>query len=180
MWDVPPGHPLRRLFAGLTENTFLTRFGVADPPLVDYLSELLSKFVHADAVYRLRGSAGAPLTELAAMLTEADGLPDGGRTRREYYRHIGDVALFWTGLFPEALERNGGVWGSHAVVNYTTCGKRSYLIASRYEGEQFANEAPVLRRLAEQFELCATGLREVRRDWEHLADDLPPGAGLIR
>jgi hypothetical protein len=180
MWDPPTDHPLRRLFAGLTEHAFLTRFGVADPPLVDYLSALLSRFVHADTIYRLRGSSGRTLTELAAMLAEADGLPDGGRTRWEYYRHVGDVALFWSGLFPEALERDRQTWGDHPVLNYTACGKRSYLIASRFEGEPYQNEAPVLRRLSEQFELCATGLREVRRDWEHLAEETPPGTGLIR
>jgi hypothetical protein len=38
----------------------------------------------------------------------------------------------------------------------------------------------VLKRLSEQFELCATGLREVRREWEGMADELPPGAGLIQ
>lgn len=180
MWNPPPEHPLRRMFAGLTEHAFLTRFGVADPPLVDYLSSLLSRFVHADAVHRLPGWHGRPLTDIAEMVTEAESLPDGGRTRREYYRHIGDVTLFWAGLFPEALERNPDGWGRHPVLNFTAFGKRSYLIASRYEGDQFRDEAPVLRRLSEQFELCATGLREVRRDWEELAEELPPGTGLIR
>ena len=53
MWYSNPEHPLRRLFAGLTEQTFMTTFGVADTHLTDYLSELLSRFVHIDAVYRL-------------------------------------------------------------------------------------------------------------------------------
>jgi len=168
------------MFAGLTEHAFLTRLGVADPPLIDYLSSLLSRFVHTDAVHRLTGRGGRQLQELAAMLTEAEGLPDGGRTRREYFRHIGDVALFWSGLFPEAITRNTDAWGPHAVVNYTTFGKRSYYIASSYDDDRFRDEAPVLRRLSEKFELCATGLREVRREWEDMADELPPGAGLIQ
>ena len=50
MWSPPPEHPLRRLFAGLTEQTFLSTLGLADPPLTDYLSELLSRFIHIDAV----------------------------------------------------------------------------------------------------------------------------------
>ena len=61
MWEMPPGAPLQRMFAGLTEHAFLTRFGIADPPLVDYLSGLLSRFVHADTVYRLRDADGRPL-----------------------------------------------------------------------------------------------------------------------
>jgi hypothetical protein len=86
------------------------------------------------------------------------------RPRHDLFRHIGDVALFWTGLFPEALQRNPIAWGPHAVLNYTQCGKRSYLTASRCDAE----DSELLLRLSEQFELCATGLREVRRDWEQM------------
>lgn len=180
MRNPPEGHPLSRLFAGLTEQTFLTQLGMADPQLVDYLSALLSRFVHTDAIYRLPDGHGASLTALGQMVAEADALPDGGRTKREYFRHVGDVALFWTGLFPEAISRDWQTWGRHAVQNYTCFGKRSYLLASQYEAEPFQNEAPVLRRLSEQFEICATGLREVRREWQEMASELPPGAGLIQ
>jgi hypothetical protein len=66
------------------------------------------------------------------------------------------------------------------LVNFTAVGKRSYFIASTFDGEAYQDEAAVLRRLSEQFELCAYGLREVRREWEELATQpLPPGQGLI-
>ncbi len=179
MWDPPEGHPLRRMFAGLAEHAFYSRLGVADPPLIDYLSALLSRFVHCDAVYRLPGGHGRPLTELAGMVAEADTLPPGGRTRREFFRHIGDFALFWTGLYPETL--NGPRRRRDHVVDYTVQGKRGYLLASTFEDDSCRDEVPVLRRLSEQFELCAIGLREVRREWEETlpgADGL--GGGLIR
>jgi hypothetical protein len=179
MWDPPPGHPLRRMFAGITEHAFLTTLGVADPPLIDYLSLLLSRFVHTDSVYRLRDAEGRTLGELTGMVVEAEKLPTEGRTRREYHRHIGDFALFWSGVFPEAVNRMQAAPVKDHRVNFTTLGKRSYFIASTFEGEAFQNEAPVLRRLSEQFELCAYGLREVRREWEELAQQPPPGAGLI-
>lgn len=180
MWDPPPGHPLTRLFAGITEHAFLTTLGVADPPLVDYLSVLLSRFVHSDAVYRLRDSDGRTLGELTGMVVEAEKLPAEGRTRREYHRHIGDFALFWSGLFPEAVNRMQSAPVKDHLVNFTALGKRSYYIASTYGGRTYQDEAPVLRRLSEQFELCAYGLREVRREWEELAQQPPPsGSGLI-
>lgn len=178
MWEPPPGHPLRRLFAGLTEHAFLTTLGVADPPLVDYLSGLLSRFVHADTVYRLRDADGRPLAELTAMAVEADKLPADGRTRREYHRHIGDYALFWTGLFPEAVNRLQTSACKDHRVGFAVLGKRSYLIASTLDPDSHRDEAPVLRRLGEQFELCAVGLREVRREWEEIAHHSPAG-GLI-
>jgi hypothetical protein len=179
MWEPPVGHPLRRLFAGLAEDAFFSHLGVADPPVIDYLSTLLSRFVHFDDVYRLRGEDGRPLTELVDMVVEAEHLPPGGRTRREYYRHIGDFALFWTGLYPESLDRTRSRPCKDHLVSYTQQGKRGYWKASQFDEGEFRDEAPVLRRLAEQFELCAVGLRKVRQAWEEIGDLLPPGSGLI-
>ena len=181
MWEPPAEHPLRRLFAGLAEHAFFSQLGVADPPLIDYLSTLLSRFVHTDAVYRLRNPAGQPLTELADMVIEAEQLPPGGRTRREYYRHIGDFALFWTGVFPETLNRTHGRHRKDHLINYTVQGKRGYLLTSRLDEEQHHDEdADLFRRLSDQFELCAAGLHKVREEWEELQADAPPGSGLIR
>lgn len=179
MHTAPDGHPLRRLFAGLAEHAFFSHLGVADPPLIDYLSGLLTRFVHYDAVHRLRNGAGKPITELAEMVIEASQLPAGGKTRREYYRHIGDFALFWTGVYPEALDRLRSRACKDAMVSYTTQGKRGYLITSRLEEQEHHDaEAGLFRRLSEHFELCAVGLRKVREEWE-LKRDTPPG-GLIQ
>jgi hypothetical protein len=172
MWEPPIEHPLRRLFAGLAEHAFLSHLGVADPPLIDYLSSLLSRFIDYDAVYRLRSEDGRPLTEVVDMVLEAEHLP-GGRTRREYYRHIGDFALFWTGVFPEGIVRTRR-FCKDQFVDYTIQGKRGYLIASRLDEQSHSAQADLFRRLSEQFEVCAIGLREVRREWEDLRRG-PPG-----
>jgi hypothetical protein len=166
MWSPKPNHPLRRLFAGLTEQTFITALGIADPPLTDYLSELLSRFIHFEAIYRLRNAGGRRLEEVAEMLLEAEAMPPEGRTRREVYRHIGDFTLFWTGVYPESLKRLQSVLTRDHFIDYCEQGKRSYFIASTFEEEPFRDEAPVLRRLSEGFELCAYGLTQVRREWE--------------
>ena len=51
-------------------------------------------------------------------------------------------------------------------IDYCEQGKRSYFIASTFEDDPYREEAPVLRRLSEEFELCAYGLNQVRREWE--------------
>ena len=168
MWSPQPDHPLRRLFAGLTEHAFLETLGLADPHLTDYLSLLLSRFLHLDAIYRLRNTAGRRLEEVAEMVLEAQGLPPEGRTRREVHRHIGDFTLFWTGVYPEALQRMRSYASKDYFIDYCEQGKRSYYIASTFEDEAYREEAPVLRRLSEEFELCAYGLTQVRREWERL------------
>jgi hypothetical protein len=168
MWQAPDEHPLRRMFAGLAEHAFFSHLGVADPLLTDYLSGLMTRFLHFDAVYRLRNGAGRPITELTEMVVEAEQLPPGGRTRRDYYRHIGDFALFWTGVYPEFLERARTGAGKDARVSYTVQGKRGYLITSRLEeAEHHDAEAGLYRRLSDEFELCAIGLRKVREEWEN-------------
>jgi hypothetical protein len=173
MWSFKPDHPLRRMFAGITEQTFLDRLGIGDPPLIDYLSALLSHFIHTDAIYRLRNLQGKRLEEVADMMLEAEAMPPAGRTRREVYRHIGDFTLFWTGVYPEALDRLRSVMRKDHFIDYCEQGKRSYYIASTFEEEPYREEAPVLRRLSDEFELCAYGLNQVRLEWERKNPDDP-------
>lgn len=174
MWYYNPEHPLRRLFAGLTEQAFIESLGMGDPPLVDYLSQLLSRFTHLDSVFRLRDASGKRLEEVADMLLEAQALPAEGRTCREVHRHIGDFTLFWTGVYPEALKRIQSTLRKDHFIDYCEQGKRSYYIASTYEDDPYREEAPVLRRLSDHFELCAFGLGQVRREWEKITPT--PGA----
>ena len=156
-----PRSLLRRWFAGLTEHAFMSQLGIGDPALTDYLAELLCRFLHMDQIYRLRDATGAQLEEVAAMILEAEGLPPEGRTRREIHRHIGDFTLFWTGLFPEALQHQ------------RRRGKRSYSIAAAYDDEPYRDESPVLHRLSAEFELCVLGLNHVRAEWQ----SVPIGEG---
>jgi hypothetical protein len=176
MWSPKPDHPLRRLFAGFTEHTFFT-LGVGDPRLVDYLAELLARFIHVDALYRLRNAKGRRLEEVADMMLEAQSLPPEGRTRREVHRHIGDFTLFWTGVYPEALERLQSALRKDHFIDYCEQGKRAYYIASTFADEPYQDKAPVLRRLSEEFELCAYGLNQVRREWEQSQPDAAGQAG---
>ena len=112
MWTPSANHPVRRLFAGLTEHAFVSTLGIADPPLVDYVSDMLTRFLHMDSLHRLRNFEGRPLSEVADMVMEAESLPTEGRTRREYHRHIGDFTLFWTGLYPDAVQRMRRILGA--------------------------------------------------------------------
>jgi hypothetical protein len=177
MGSIRANHPLRRLFAGITEQTFLSQLGVGDPHLIDYLSEMLLRFINMDALYRLRSSRGERLEEVVDMVFEAEALPPEGRTRREVYRHIGDLTLFWTGVYPESLQRIRLNLGKDQFVDYCEQGKRSYYLASTFEGEQYQEEVPVLRRLSEEFELVAYGLNQVRHEWEKYptTPGMPPG-----
>jgi hypothetical protein len=170
---IPQTHPLHRLFRGITEHTFQSELGIADPRLVGYVADLLACFVPSQAIWRLRDARGRRLHEVAAMVAEAESAADAAR-RRDCHRHVGDYTLFWTGVYPEALPRLQSDDSPDHLIDYQQQGKRSYYLASTLEG---GDEAPILRRLSDQFELCAFGLSRVRREWENLVSDPKPAAG---
>lgn len=157
---------LRNLFSALTEHTFHVEFGVADPPLVDYLSDMLVRFIRIDSIFRLRDVLGRRLDEVAEMLLEADHCES--RPKQAIHRHIGDFTLFWTGVYPEALKRLKSWERQDALIDYQQQGKRSYYIASTLAEDERGVPANVLRRLSNEFELCSEGLRRVRQEWEQL------------
>jgi hypothetical protein len=170
MTDFAHGGVLGRFFSGLCENVFEGQLGLADPPLVDYLSGLMLRFARLDSVHRVRNLSGKPAVEVADMLSEAESRV--GLARRDVHRHIGDVTLFWTGVYPESLPKLRAVEKKDFFVDYCNQGKRAYYIASTIQTdreEDTPNE--ILQRLSFQFELCAYGLGEVRREWERRDDE---------
>ncbi len=173
-------HPSLRMFlAGITEQTFSAQLGMADPPLIDYLTELLARFLRMDAVFRVRATDGRRLENIAEMLVEAESRT--GNARREVHRHIGDFALFWTGIYPEALGRLQGRDKQDHFLDYYSSGKRSYYIASTIPDDEDPEGNAVLERLSHDFGLCAFGLTAVRREWERRDGDAdtPPGPYII-
>src|ERR1041384_4262567 len=119
-----PAPALSRFFSGLAEYAFQTRLGVADPPLIEYMADLLVRFIRYDAIFSVRSLNGRRLDEMAAMILEAQARQ--GDARREVHRHIGDFALFWTGVYPEALREMRGPSTKDQFVNYCYQGKWAY------------------------------------------------------
>ncbi|MFT7642119.1 MAG: hypothetical protein ACI9G1_003876 [Pirellulaceae bacterium] len=161
---------VQRFFAGVAEYIFQAELGVADPPLVDYLSDMLIRFLRMDVVHKVRALNGKPVLQVADMVAEAD--ERLGDARRAVHQHIGDYTLFWAGLYPETLRKLRNQQTKDQFVDYCSQGKRAYWIASTIESSKNQDvPAEVLTRLSEQFEMCAYGLREVRREWERRDDD---------
>lgn len=158
------GSTLDRFFVGLTEFVFHSQLGVADTQMVDYVSELLVRFTRLDNLQKVRRLDGRPVTEVVSLVSEAE--QRIGTARREVHRHIGDFTLFWSGVYPEALRDLQASNKQDQFVNYCAQGKRAYHIASTIDSDRSPATSELLRRMSEQFELCAYGLREIRREWE--------------
>jgi hypothetical protein len=177
--SAEPHNAVRKYFAGLAESTFVGEMGVADPPLVDYVSDLLVRFIRSDVIHRIRGVTGRPLLTVAEMVAEA--AERIGTARQEVHRQIGDFTLFWAGVYPEAL-RSATPQERDPFLDYCREGKRAYHLASQLAietPEAILPEPELLERLSDCFELCCYGLREVRRHWEEQDDGRGPGVILL-
>jgi len=152
-----------RFFRGVTEYAFHARLGVVDPPLIDYVSLLLVRFLRND----LAAGAAVPVAraaDVAQMLVAAADRTTPDEAREEY-RHIGDVTLFWSGLYPEALRRPDVPGRIDRLAAYRSTGKRAYWLAATLEPADADEERRLLERLAAEYDLCVEGLAEVRRIW---------------
>ena len=168
--SISADHPLRTLFATLVEKAFLMNLGVHDTAVNAYLTDVLADFTHMRQVFKVRDLAGRPLVEVADMLIEADVRLNATsfNREREVHKHIGDFVLFWTGIFPDALPRLQSSSRKDNLIDYVQQGKSSYAIAASHDYGAYREQAGVLHRLSDEFELCMLGLNMVRSEMDKL------------
>jgi hypothetical protein len=171
--QVPPQHPLRRLFVALTEKSFAEHLGWPDLNVTSYLSNMLVDFAHTDRLYKIRNRHDQPVDTVVEMLFESEVLLEAQSLDRErdVHRHIGDFTLFMAGLFPEYLRRlksAGLIYHKDFLVDYVKTGKRSYGIVARIGLSTAEGDPPLFQKLSENFELCVTGLGFVRSDLDRM------------
>lgn len=153
--EIPAGHPIREIFQRLTERG-MGQLNLHDPETIQYITNLLTEFVHMDNMYRVKDEAGRRVQYLFDMLTQASNEMSPG-LRRDYYKHLGDLTLFNLGLFPESL-----TYGHRTVSPdyYAEAGRRSYTIVAEMDSSPRGTR--VYRKLSEQFEQCVVGLNWVK------------------
>jgi hypothetical protein len=172
---IPREHPLSRMFASLTAENFAEHLGWPDGEVIEYITAVLTDFVHVDQLFRIRNAQGRRVEEVAEMLAEGDLLhrAQSVEREREVHRHIGNYTLFMAGIFPEFLRRlksSKVIASADTLLDFIQVGKRSYRIVSEFTYGSFWPEAPLFRKLSENFELCVYGLGYVRADLDRLRD----------
>ena len=170
--ESPYDHRVRGLFRSVVLRRAGGELGLADSALLGYLVDLLTRFVHVDELYRIRDAVGQPLDDVGEMLLESDPRSRASSfvREREVRRHIGDFTLFFLGLFPEWVRAHATTRLPDVYVDWSRTGRASYRIVSSFTVPPFANEAPLYRGLAEQFELCVLALDRVGQDLRRLSD----------
>ena len=162
--NSPNRSTIEQFFSGLSEYIFQSKLGVVDVQLIDYISDMLLRFVRMDTVHRVRRNNGRPATELLQMMVEAE--KRIGLAKRDVHRHIGDVSLFWSGMYPERLRRLKPERSPDGFLDFCKQGKKAYAMAAEIKGDENRPSSDLLHQLSSEFEMCAYGLREVRREWE--------------
>jgi hypothetical protein len=169
---ISQNHPLRALFQHLVRGNFRRGAQLDDAEVADYVSAMLTEFVHVENLYRIRNARGQQLKDVADMLVESNPLLDAPSFDREraVRKHVGDFTLFFTGLFPEAVGALPRLkpLSVDTFVDYVKAGKESYRVVSKFDMYEYRAEAPLFGRLAYHFEQCVHGLNLVKRDLEQM------------
>lgn len=167
-------HSLRQIFHELVSECYAEHVGMRDQEVSSYVADLLTDFSKSDRLYRLRDAGGRPLEQVDAMLAASDpvhGTAPSFDTERQIRKHIGDYALFLTGMYPESVRR-----ADESFFHLVAAGKESYYVVSQFNVFEYAIEAPLFGKLAESFESCIYGLQKVRGELER-RKAIKPGMG---
>jgi hypothetical protein len=166
---IPERHPLRQLFHEVVAGCYHRHSGLDDPELTSYVGDLLTEFTAAENLY-LRDADGKPLRGVQEMIAASDpvfGAAASFDEERKLRRHIGDYALFATGMYPESM----GLWkhsGDASFVEMVRTGIESYYIVSQFDLFEYRDEAPLFAQLSSQFERCMNGLKHVREELDRM------------
>jgi len=165
---------LPRFFERATRQSFRD-LDLDDPPVMRYLVDLLTRFARTEALSLIRRLPARRLESIADSMLEiqrvwewdsADFEPEAEPALR---RHIGDYALFMTGIFREHVERL-------AVTGYYEHeGRRAYRFVAETERASGRPDAPLYRRLSDRFEHFAGALSYARKV-HFRSDQWPPPA----
>jgi hypothetical protein len=169
---IAESHPLRELFLELVERHFNETVGLHHLAIHSYVADMLTQFCESQQLYKIRDAAGRPLHDVGEMLLESDPVygpaPSFGR-EREVRKHIGDYTLFFTGMFPESINR----WRLRRArlegfIDFMKAGKESYYIVSKFDQFEYAQVAPLFKQLADEFESCVYGLNQVKNELQEM------------
>jgi len=169
---ISDDHPLQKLFMELVARHYAHEIGIRDPELVGYVSHLLTEFCDAEQLFKLQNMAGKPISDVGEMLLESDpvfGPAPSFDRERQVRKHIGDYALFFTGMFPESINHlRLRKTRLESFVDWMKAGKESYHIVSKFDCFEYTKVAPLFERLSDHFEQCVYGLNCVKNDLQEM------------
>lgn len=183
MAEIGQAHPLRRLLEEKVARHLGQEVGLRDEEIWAYVANLLTEFCDARNLYALKNAQGRSLDDVGEMLLESDpifGDAPSFEREREVRKHIGDFTLFFTGMYPEAVNRfRLRRQRLESLIDFVHAGKESYFIVSQFDQMEYRKVAPLFGRLSRQFENCVFGLNLVSQDLTEMQHALVRPSDLV-
>lgn len=156
---APRWHSSMRLFTYVVVRHACLASGEPDRILADYTASILLDFGMRDRARRISALDDDTFDTLA----ELSALMDGPDARRAFLarQHLGNYALWLSGLFPDFLEHRHWRRGGPDLDYFEEMGRRGYSAAARH---RLANEQGVdalFDRVAERFPVLRTALNRI-------------------
>src|SRR5512140_2346088 len=169
---IPESHPLRQFFLQLVSEHFHDNLSLRDPQMSQYIANMLTEFSEVEQLYKVRDAAGRTLQDVGEMLLESDpvyGPAPSFDRERQVRKHIGDYSLFFTGMFPQGLNKYRlRRTRMESLIDFVKAGKESYYIVSKFEHFEYAKVAPLFRKMSHEFEHLVYGLNQVKNELEEM------------
>lgn len=147
------------LFSYVMVRHALRRLGEDDRRLADYVAAVLMHFGMRDNARRVSAGDDQLYDSLAALLADVDD-PD---VRRSFLvrTHLGNYALWLSGLFPDYIEHRRWRRGGPDLDYYEEMGRRGYQLAAGHRLADDHGMATLFATAAERFGLLRAALNDL-------------------
>jgi hypothetical protein len=152
-------HASFRLFAYVIVRRALREAGDDDRGIADYVASLLIHFMHGANVHRIAACDDELYTTLYDLVDDVDD-PDA---RRSFLvrTHLGNYALWLSGLFPDRIEHRRWRKGGPDLEYYEELGRHGFKLAADHRLAEQYGMATLYATAAERFGLLRTTLNSV-------------------
>lgn len=149
------------LYFYLTVRHGFRNAGIEDRDIADYVADILAEFLRRERLVHPLGDQGQALIYLVDIL-KAAAEADGPGVEFALRSHLGNYALFLSGLYPEAIEKRCQRRGAPGLDFFEEVGSASFRIASQL---RLAGEYEIERLL----KILGANFRFVRETLNQLA-----------
>lgn len=152
-------HASFTLFAYVMIRHALRRAGESDRGLADYVSAVVIHFGLRDRAYRIAGTDDEVYEALAQLCAALDD-PDA-RRRFLVQTHLGNYALWLSGIFPDYIEQRRWRRGGPNLDYYEEMGRRGFQLAADHRMAEENGLSGLYANAAERFGVLRTALNSV-------------------
>ena len=152
-------HASLALFAYVVVRHAMLRLGEGDRGLADYVASVLVHFGFAGRAHRIAEADDEIYDTLAGLCEDVDD-PDA---RRSFLvrQHLGNYALWLSGLFPDWIEQRRWRRGGPHLEYYEEVGRRGFQLAADHRLAQQHGLTPLFSGAAERFGKLRVALNQV-------------------